>query len=134
MQKKSQVPFGRRLQRLMEDRQLSNSDLAAKMWGRYTNSEGKNVARGRDRISVWVNGHNFPSAENLEKLAKALDVKISELEPEAELKAAYRGAVDYSFTQPTGDGRVFVQIAQFVSAETAHAIHGVLLKDTTATN
>jgi transcriptional regulator with XRE-family HTH domain len=124
------IEFAKRLKQLMEERQLSQSDLAAQIWGRYTNTEGKHVARGRDRISVWSVGKNFPDAKNLEKLAKALKVKVSDLAPEALVKSAHRGAPEWSFTQLHGnDDRVFVQIARFVSAEAAHAIQGILLKD-----
>ena len=125
------IEFAKRLKQLMEERNLTQSDLAAKIWNRYTNTEGKNVARGRDRISVWVNGKNIPDAKNLEKLAKVLKVRVSDLAPKATLKAAHQGPVDWSFTRPAGTegGRVFVQIAQYVTAEIAHEIQGLLLRN-----
>ena len=73
--------FAAKLKQLMEERQLRQSELAAKIWGRYVNSEGKNIARGRDRISVWVNGKNIPNAEQLEKLARVLHVTVTDLSP-----------------------------------------------------
>jgi transcriptional regulator with XRE-family HTH domain len=76
------VIFTEKLQRLMIRRKLTASDLAAKIWGRYVNSEGKYVARGRDRISVWLAGKNIPSAESLAKLAEALGVEVIDLAPE----------------------------------------------------
>ena len=129
-EKSRDIVFAKRLQQLMDERELSQSDLAAKIWGRNTSSEGKNVARGRDRISVWVNGKNIPDTKNLSKLAKALGVKVSDLIPEAEMKAAHRGIADWSFTKPHGGdpGQTFVQIAQFVSDEAAHEIQGILLR------
>lgn len=125
------IQFAKRLKQLMEERELTQSKLAEKIWGRYTNSEDKNVARGRDRISVWVNGKNIPDAKNLEKLARVLKVKVSDLAPKATLKAAHQGPVDWSFTRPAGTegGRVFVQIAQYVTAEIAHEIQGLLLRN-----
>jgi transcriptional regulator with XRE-family HTH domain len=125
------VVFAKRLQHFMAERELTQSDLAAKIWGRAVNTEGKNVARGRDRISVWTNGKNIPDTKNLSKLARALGVKVSDLIPEAEMKAAHRGLADWSFTKPHGGdpGQTFVQIAQFVSDDAAHAIQGILLKD-----
>ena len=62
--------FRRRLKELMDARGLTQSGLAAEIWGRTVNTEGKDIAKGRDRISVWVSGRNFPDRENLEKLAK----------------------------------------------------------------
>jgi transcriptional regulator with XRE-family HTH domain len=124
------IEFAKRLKKLMAEREMTQSDLAAEIWDRYTNTEGKFVAKGRDRISVWVNGKNFPDAKNLEKLAKALKVKVSDLAPQTLVRAAHHGAADWSFTRPHGDDdRVFVQIARFVSAETAHEIQGLLLRD-----
>jgi hypothetical protein len=58
------------LQRWMREQGLSQSDLAAKIWGRYTSTEGKFVAKGRDRISRWINGKEFPSKKNLALLAQ----------------------------------------------------------------
>jgi transcriptional regulator with XRE-family HTH domain len=71
--------FAKRLRGMMDERGLSQSDLAARIWDRYVNTEGKYVARGRDRISVWLAGKSEPSKGNLEKLAKALGVEPSEL-------------------------------------------------------
>jgi transcriptional regulator with XRE-family HTH domain len=123
------IEFAKRLRNLMDDQELSQSDLAAKIWGRYENTEKKWVARGRDRISVWVNGKNFPDAKNLEKLAKVLKIKVSDLAPQALVKTAHRAA-EWSFTRPHGDDdRVFVQIARFMSIEAAHEIQGILLRD-----
>jgi transcriptional regulator with XRE-family HTH domain len=123
------LEFAKRLKQLMAQRDLTQSDLAAKIWKRYVNTEGKHVARGRDRISVWVNGKSVPDTKNLAKLAKELGVEVSALMPEAEMKAAHRGVADWSFTQPNGDDRVFVQIARYVSPEAAHEIQGILLRD-----
>lgn len=125
------LEFAKRLRQLMEQRELTQSDLAAKIWDRYVNTEGKHVARGRDRISVWIRGKSFPDNANLEKLAKALHVKVSDLAPTTLVKAAHHGVADWSVTRPHGadDGRVFIQLALFVSAEAAHKIQGVLLDD-----
>lgn len=125
------ITFGKRLQQLMDERELTQSDLAAKIWGRYTNTEGKHVARGRDRISVWIRGKSIADSANLAKLAKALDVKVSDIAPTSLMKAAHHGAADWSVTKPHGtpDDSVFIQLALFVSAETAHAIQGLLLQD-----
>jgi len=73
------VAFAARLKQLMEQRELTQSALAAKIWNRHVNSEGKDVARGRDRISMWIHGSLVPSPEQLEMLAKALGVKPDEL-------------------------------------------------------
>lgn len=125
------LEFAKRLRALMDQHELTQSDLAAKIWGRYLNTEGKHVARGRDRISVWIRGKSFPDSANLTKLAEKLKVKVSDLAPTTLVKAAHHGVADWSITRPHGTeaGVVFVQLALFVSAETAHKIQGLLLED-----
>jgi transcriptional regulator with XRE-family HTH domain len=113
----------------MSEQELSQSALAAAIWGRHTSSEGKYVARGRDRISVWVSGKNFPDRENLEKLAEALKVKVTDLAPQAELKRAHSVVADWSVTKPHGEtGMSFFQVARYVPDDIAHEIIGLLIK------
>jgi transcriptional regulator with XRE-family HTH domain len=130
-EKARDMEFAKRLRQLMDQQELTQSDLAAAIWGRYENTENKFVARGRDRISVWTRGKSFPDNANLEKLAKALKVKVSDLAPATLVKAAHHGVADWSITKPHGreDGTVFVQLALFVSTEAAHKIQGILLDD-----
>jgi transcriptional regulator with XRE-family HTH domain len=121
--------FAKRLAKIMADRELTQSKVAAEIWGRSYNAKGAKVANGRDRLSVWVSGKNFPDRENLEKLARALKVDVSDLAPDAELRAAHHGAASWSMTEPADDpGFVFVQIAQRLPMWAAHKIQGVLLE------
>ena len=113
----------------MSERELTQSELAAKIWGRHTSSEGKYVAKGRDRISVWLAGRNFPDHDNLLKLAKHLKVKLTYLAPHAEMKAAHSVAADWSVTKPHGEtGMSFFQVARYVPDDIAHEIIGLLIK------
>ena len=61
--------FAKRLQTLMDNRGLSQSGLADLL--------------SVDRVVVWgwVAGRNFPNRDNLEQLARALRVKVSDLVP-----------------------------------------------------
>lgn len=72
-----------RLKEFMQERGLTQSDLARKIWGETTNSEGYTVARNRDRISVWMRGAAYPDVENLRALAKALGKDVQDLAPTA---------------------------------------------------
>jgi transcriptional regulator with XRE-family HTH domain len=76
--------FAARLKQLMEQRELTQSALASKIWGRMLNSEGIEIARGRDRISAWASGALRPNAEQMEKLAQILGVTASDLDPISE--------------------------------------------------
>ena len=71
--------FAAKLKQLMEQRELTQSALASKIWGRMLNSEGIEIARGRDRISTWTSGAARPNAEQMEKLAQILGVTASDL-------------------------------------------------------
>lgn len=62
------------LRQSMQEKGLSASDLAAQMFGRKISSEGKNVAIGKDRISVWLTGKNYPSDAHMALLAQFVDV------------------------------------------------------------
>jgi transcriptional regulator with XRE-family HTH domain len=125
------VNFGKRLKAILAKKELTASDVAAKIWDRQRNSKGALVARGRDRLSVWINGKSFPDRENLAKLAKALNVPVSELSPDAELQAANRatpeGSIVWSKDYPPG--KTFLQLAQFVSLEAALEILAIIKRD-----
>lgn len=81
--------FARRLHELMSAKGLSQSDLAAAIWGRTTDSRGYDVARNRDRISVYLKGLSYPDSKNVKALADALGTTPEELAPDI-----YAAAVD----------------------------------------
>jgi hypothetical protein len=63
------------LRQSMQEKGLSQTDLAVLMFGpRKINSEGKNVPKGKDRISEWLSGKAYPSPANMAKLAQFVDV------------------------------------------------------------
>ena len=72
--------FSDKLKQLMEQQELTQSALASKIWGRMLNSKGIEVARGRDRISVWIRGKELPNSEQLAKLAQVLGVKPADFD------------------------------------------------------
>jgi transcriptional regulator with XRE-family HTH domain len=108
----------------MAERDLTQSALAAKMFGRSLDGQGKLSANHRDRLSIWANGLSLPSREHAVKLATVLGVPVRDLVPEAERKAGLPG---WSIAS-SRDGLAFVRIAQAVPADIAHEIHGLLLR------
>lgn len=122
------INFGKRLKTLIADRNLTASDVAASIWDRHRNSKGAWVAKGRDRLSVWINGKAFPDHDNLVKLAKALGVAVADLAPDAELKHASRATPKRSLVASDDypAGQVFVQIAQFMPSAVAQQIFDLL--------
>ena len=71
--------FSRNLYGAMRAKKLRGSDLARLVWGAHPDGS----ARNRDRISVYINGKALPEHENLEAIARALDVKPEDLLPTA---------------------------------------------------
>jgi transcriptional regulator with XRE-family HTH domain len=78
--------FSRRLKELMDQKGLRHqSELAMLAFGPTVDpSTGYTVAKGRDRISSYLKGRQFPEEKNLKAIAKALDVRISDLVPDEE--------------------------------------------------
>ena len=68
---KSRKVFGKRLEALMTERGLSQIQLAEKTFGKK-----KGNVLGRDRISKYINGTQFPEFMALQKLALALEVEL----------------------------------------------------------
>ena len=60
--------FPKELRGLLDAHNMTQSDLAAKIWSRKITKDGKNAAIGKDRISNWVNGLEYPSKANLQKV------------------------------------------------------------------
>ena len=59
--------FKKKLKWIMFEKGLSQAELGAKM------------GMGQSRISKWITGERTPSLENLEKIAKALNMSAGEL-------------------------------------------------------
>jgi transcriptional regulator with XRE-family HTH domain len=76
---KLQKDFADNLARAMQDKGMSQSDLARIVWGSTKDSRGYDVARNRDRISAYLAGAGIPEPDNLKKLAAALDLTPEDL-------------------------------------------------------
>ena len=74
--------FSRRLYEEMQARGWTQAELARRAFGTTTNSEGHSVAKGRDRVSVYLAGKSQPDPRNLGLLCKALDLQPEQLAPE----------------------------------------------------
>jgi transcriptional regulator with XRE-family HTH domain len=83
----TRVDFSQRLQELMLERNLSQSDLARaanKHFHGTRHSGGKAVDAEitRGNISSWCNARQFPSPTRMAALARALDVPVEDLAPQ----------------------------------------------------
>lgn len=74
--------FGKHLSHVLRSKGLTQSDLAAMMWGRKEDKKrGVIVAINRDLISSYINGRAFPNRETLTLMATKLDMEIADLVP-----------------------------------------------------
>lgn len=58
---------------------MNASEVARRVWGTTVDSRGRTVARNRDRIGHYLAGTSYPEPDNLEALAKAVDVSVEAL-------------------------------------------------------
>lgn len=74
--------FARRLYKLLIEKGWSQSDLARRAFGTKLDERGYKVAKGRDRISVYLRGAGYPEPKTLAKIAKVLGVSMEALAPD----------------------------------------------------
>lgn len=121
--------FGAHLQRLLDERGLSQSDFAAKVWGRKTNEAGHSEALGRDRISAYVNGRSLPGPKFLAQMARALDMSLEEFAPSIAGAAAHRQKPAWSMHSPPGrPDLIQVTVDMLLPAELASELYAILMK------
>ncbi len=119
--------FARRLQQLMVERGLSQSDLARTIWGETTNADGRTVARNRDRISVYLKGKTVPDPVNLQKLAEALGVDPADLAPDVIGAAVERENPELSMTVVAGHSdKVYLRVNKLLPLQYAVKIVNVV--------
>lgn len=63
----------------MEKLGISASEVARRTWGTTVDSRGRTVARNRDRVGHYLAGTSYPEPDNLEALAKAVEVPVEAL-------------------------------------------------------
>jgi transcriptional regulator with XRE-family HTH domain len=119
-----QQAFGRKLQQILDQKGMNYSDLARLVWGKTTTRSGYEVAKNRDRISVYIAGKAAPDARNLKKIADVLGVEVSELAPErfgdAMIEQQHPA---YSLTKVQGESdKVFLRVNKLVPETVAAKI------------
>lgn len=116
--------FGHHLAGLRERRSLSPSDLARLSFGEYTDpATGHLVAKGRDRISAYERGRDYPNPKSLRLLAKALGVTETKLIPPP---PPFDHGVEIEGV-PGVPGRVVLKVTQEMPLWMAHDIMGMIL-------
>lgn len=73
--------FPDRLQRFMDDKNLTRADIARSIWGTFHDERGYEVAKNRQVIGRYLQGKAYPSAATRRKLTSAIGVRYSDLFP-----------------------------------------------------
>lgn len=121
--------FGQHLQRILDERGLTQSEFAALVWGRKENQAGHSEAIGRDRISAYVRGASLPGPKYLSMMAKALDMPMEEFAPSLAGAAAGRSKSGWSIASPAGrPDLIHLTVDLLLPAELAPDILSILTK------
>jgi transcriptional regulator with XRE-family HTH domain len=74
------ITFGYTLERILIDRDMTQTDLARLAWNEtYVDKRGYEVVAGKDRISSYINGRQLPSRRNYQKLLEVLKLTEDQL-------------------------------------------------------
>ena len=121
--------FARKLHEAMIKKGMSQSDLAAAIWGRTTDARGYEVARNRDRISVYLQGRSLPDPQNLQKIADVLGTTVEELAPDITAAAVEKENPEVAMTAIAGHSdKVFLRVNKLVPMLVAAEIISMLSK------
>ena len=119
--------FARRLYELMVARGWTQSELARRAFGTTTNKDGYTVAKGRDRIGVYIKGRSYPDPKNLKALADAFGMAPEDLAPDITAAAIDREKPEVAIQQVPGQrGRVHLKVDMLVPAALAAKVYALL--------
>lgn len=121
--------FAKRLNERMLAREMSQADLARAVWGSMTDKRGYEVARNRDRISVYLRGLGFPDPINLKKIADVLGTTPEDLAPEMQASKAERDNPEVLMSAIAGHpDRVLLRVNKLVPLSVAAEIISIISK------
>ena len=121
--------FARRLHQLMVQKNLSQSDLAKKIWGTRTDKRGYQVARNRDRISVYLKGNTIPDTKSIARIADALGVPAAELAPDITASTVEKENPELAMTVVSGhEDKCHLRVNMLIDLRTAAEVVALLTK------
>jgi transcriptional regulator with XRE-family HTH domain len=119
--------FAHRLKKLMTKKGMSQSDLARAAFGLDDPGSRSKVPKGRDRISAYLNARQFPDDENLEALAKALDLAPEDLTPKIEPETSLKSEQVFDVQRHPNSTRARVVLIQDLEMEVVLKIMALLV-------
>lgn len=119
--------FARRLHQELIKKGWTQSDLARAAFGTTVDSSGYKVAKGRDRISVYLRGLQAPDPRHLSAIAKALGVTPEDLAPDLHASAIDREFPEVRINQASGHpGKVHLVVNKIVPATVAAQVFSLI--------
>jgi transcriptional regulator with XRE-family HTH domain len=113
--------FGRRLQKLLLDRNWNQSDLARAV----QDATGETI--GRDAISTYITGRSYPTPKSQKLLSEALGIPVPELFPNAIMNAMDDEHPAFEMRAAAGQpGKAWVRVNRLMSFSTAAEIARLL--------
>lgn len=128
LEKMQHQEFARRLYKILVEKGMTQSDLARACYGTTKNDAGYTVAKGRDRISMYIRGKAIPAPTALKKMAEVLGVRVSDLSPEAAADMSRREEPDFYIRKIPDESSAHIKIDRVVPLEAAYEIYGILLR------
>jgi transcriptional regulator with XRE-family HTH domain len=123
------MEFARRLQAAMVRKGWNQSELARRASEHMPKSEARGSSIERSAISGYVKGKALPWPARLAAIAKALDVKETDLLPPELMEGGGAPEPSPFAMKDVGGGRMSLQINRTVSTQTAMAIVQLLAKE-----
>lgn len=119
--------FSHNLEQALIRKGWSQADLARQIWGTYTEKNGYEGAKNRDRISRYVRGQAFPDPQTLAQIASKLGVPIEDLAPAQVPASLQERAPQIAITQVAGyPDKVHLVIDALVPARVAARIYALM--------
>ena len=117
----SKKEFGRHLQRLLNDRNWSQADLAREVLA----VTGKRM--GRDAVSTYINGRSFPTPASLNRLCRAFGIPREELLPSVLVNTTKDQHLAFGMRVTSSQpGKAWVEVNRAMSFDTATEIARLL--------
>jgi transcriptional regulator with XRE-family HTH domain len=111
--------FAEHLQRLMTERDMTQSDLARQVWGEMVDERGYTVARNRQALTRYLNGEMEPRMSTKRKMAEALGVPVAELDPLDDPTLRPGSGI---YTEPAGQGMTKLEVSMTAATETVRQV------------
>lgn len=115
--------FAERLQRIMSERRISQSDLARLIWGTMKDERGYTVAKNRQILGKYISGTVEPRLATKRAIAGVLGVPLSALDPNNDPLSRPGSGI---YVEKVDKDTARIEVRMVVPREVAHEIVALL--------